>query len=89
MLVFLAVGIGSLAISLTAMAVAYCRAGREPTVVAALATCLVILYTLFVIVRVNRGWVRLPAEAYARQLLAACDVLRIRETRARKPGTAT
>lgn len=83
------VGIGSLAISLATMAVAYFRAGTEPTIEAVLATGLVALYTLFVAVRVNRAWVRLAAEAYARQLLAACDVLTIREMRTRKPRAAT
>ncbi len=73
--VALAVAVFSLLISLGAMVTSYMRAGTEPAIEAAVATGLVSLYALFVIVRVNRDWVRLAAEAYARQLLAACDVL--------------
>ena len=36
---------------------------------------LIVMHTLFFTFKVRRGWVRLAAEAYAQQLLAACDVL--------------
>jgi hypothetical protein len=76
--VALTVAFCSLLISLGAMAAGYVRTGAEPAIEAAVATGLVVLYTFFVVVRVNHAWVLLAAEAYARQLLAACDVLSVK-----------
>ena len=36
---------------------------------------LIVLHALFYAFKIRNGWVRIAAEAYARQLLAACDVL--------------
>ncbi len=36
---------------------------------------LTVLHALFFALKIRKGWVRLAAEAYAQQLLAACDVL--------------
>ena len=36
---------------------------------------LVILHLFFFLFFITRDWIRIPAEAYARQLLAACDLL--------------
>ena len=36
---------------------------------------LIVVHALFFAFKVRTGWVRIAAEAYARQLLAACDVL--------------
>lgn len=38
---------------------------------------LVFIYLLLLIFRINSEWVRIPANAYARQLLASCDTLNI------------
>jgi hypothetical protein len=84
----LLVGGVSLMISAAAIAVEYAQAGAAPTIQAAVATGLVTLYTLFVALRVNMTWVRLAADAFGRQLLAACDTLVIKETRGRGPRSA-
>jgi len=85
----LLVGGVSLLISAAAIAVGYTRAGAAPTAEAAVATGLVALYTLFVAFRVNTAWVRLAADAFGRQMLAACDVLPGKDTKPRKPRTAS
>ena len=36
---------------------------------------LIVLHAFFFAFKMRKGWVRIAAEAYARQLLAACDVL--------------
>ena len=36
---------------------------------------LIVLHALFFAFKIRKGWVRIAAEAYAQQLLAACDVL--------------
>jgi hypothetical protein len=84
----LLVGSVSLLISATAIAVEYARAGVVPTSEAAVATGLLVLYILFVALRVNTAWVRLAADAFGRQLLAACDVLVIRKPKPRKVRAA-
>lgn len=83
------VGGASLLISAVAIAVEYTRAGAAPTTEAAVATGLVALYIVFVALRVKTAWVRLAADAFGRQLLAACDVLAIKETKPRKPRAAS
>jgi len=85
----LLVGGASLLISAVAIAAEYARVGTAPTIEAAVATGLVALYTVFVTLRVNVRWVRLAADAFARQLLAACDILPVRDTKPRRPRTAT
>jgi hypothetical protein len=70
------------------MVAGYVRTGTEPAIEAAVATGLVLLYALFVVVRVNRAWVLLAAEAYARQLLAGCDLLPVKETKVRGSRSA-
>ena len=84
----LLVGSVSLLISATAIAVEYARAGVVPTSEATVATGLLVLYILFVALRVNTAWVRLAADAFGRQLLAACDVLVIRKPKTRKVRAA-
>ena len=84
----LLVGLCSLLVSAGVMAATYSRSGAAPPAEAAVATGLVALYTLFVVLRVNRAWVRLAAEAFGRQLLATCDLLPVKETRPRKPRAA-
>jgi hypothetical protein len=68
----LAAAVCSLLISLGAIVAGYTRTGAEPAIEAEVATGLLVCYTLFIVIRVNRDWVQLAAEAYARQLLAAC-----------------
>ena len=38
---------------------------------------LTVVHALFFALKIRKGWVRLAAEAYAKQLLAACDILEI------------
>ena len=71
----LLVGSVSLLASIVAIGMDYARAGTAPTTEAAVATGLIALYILFVALRVNTAWVRLAADAFGRQLLAARDVL--------------
>jgi hypothetical protein len=49
--------------------------GTEPSAESAVAAVLVAVYLGFVLIRVQRDWVQIPAIGYARQLLAACDML--------------
>ena len=51
--------------------------GTEPSAETAAAAVLIAVYVGFVLVRVQRDWVRIPAIGYARQLLAACDMLSV------------
>ena len=85
----LMVGGCSLAMSIAVIVMKYTRAGAAPTSEAAVTTGLVALYILFVAVRVNSTWVRLAADAFGKQLLAACDVLQAKETKPRKPRAAS
>lgn len=55
-----------------------------PSIEVAVATGLVAVYTVFVLACVNRAWVRLAADAYGRQLLAACDMLPLNEAMKKK-----
>lgn len=80
----LLVALASLSGSAGAIILGYHTAGTVPKVEVVVATGLVAVYTLFVATRVNRAWVRLAAEAYSRQLLAACDILPIKEIKKRK-----
>lgn len=84
----LLVGFASMLVSGAAMAMTCSRAGAPPTIEAAVAMGLVGLYTLFVALRVNIAWVELAADALGRQLLAACDLLPIKEAKPKKPRTA-
>ena len=69
--------------------IGYSQTSAAPAAEAAVATGLAAVYTLFVVVRVNSAWVRLAADAFGRQLLAACDVLPIKETKPKKTRTAS
>lgn len=64
----------SLAIILASMTWSWARSGGLSTECIA-AAFLIVVYLSFVLVRLRPDWVRIPAIAYARQLLAACDVL--------------
>ena len=83
--VALLVGIGSLLFSIGVALVGYERVGETPEIEATVATGLVAVYVLFVACLMNSAWVRIPAEALGRQLLATCDLLPVKATRARKP----
>jgi len=82
----LVVGVASLSASTAVIMIGYSQTGAAPTTEAVVATGLAAVYTLFVVVRVNSAWVRLAADAFGRQLLAACDVLPIKETKPKKTG---
>jgi hypothetical protein len=84
----LLVGVSSLSVSVAAIVVGYVRAAELPTTEAAVATGLVAAY-IFVVARcVNTASVRLAADAFGRQLLAACDALPIKETKPGRPRVA-
>ncbi len=65
----------SLAASLAAIWWAWASNGREPSAETVAASALIALYFVCLTVLVRRDWVHVPATAFARQLLAACDVL--------------
>jgi len=73
----LATSITALAASASAIAWSWVVGGVVPSAETAAATVLIALYVAFVLIRVRRDWVRVPAVGYARQLLAACDMLTI------------
>lgn len=83
--VALLVGIGSLLFSIGVASVGYERAGATPEIEAVVATGMVAIYVSCVACLVKRAWVRILAEAFGRQLLATCDLLSVKATRARKP----
>lgn len=85
--VALFVGIASLVFSFGVAWTGYERGGDLPPLEASIATGLVATYILFVAVRVNNAWVRIPAEALGRQLLATCDSLPAKAGRSRKTRT--
>jgi len=51
------------------------NAGQQPSVEVAATAIIITIYIALVSILVRRDWVRSAATAYARQLLAACDVL--------------
>jgi hypothetical protein len=76
-------GLKPWAIALSALAMAACglriwlavKSGSQPEPAAFVSGFLATLLLAFLLVVVSPQWVRIPAEAYAERLLAACDVL--------------
>jgi hypothetical protein len=87
--VALFVGIASFVFSLGVAWAGYEHVGDIPPLEASVATGLVAVYILFVAVRVNNAWVRIPAEVLGRQLLATCDSLPAKAVRGRKTRTGS
>ena len=58
-----------------ALTAAFFAMGKEDWLVAAICTAVCIVLLVLWLCRFKPGWVRIPAEEYARQLLAACDSL--------------
>jgi hypothetical protein len=87
--VALFVGIASFVFSVGVALVGYERLGDISPLEAGVAMVLVAIYILFVAVRVNNAWVRIPAEAFGRQLLATCDSLPANAVRSRKTRTGS
>ena len=85
--VALVVSTASFVFSLGVAWARYKRVGDMPPLEANIATGLVAVYILFVVVRANSAWVRIPAEALGRQLLATCDSLPAKAARGRKTRT--
>ena len=73
--VALFISIGSLAASAGGIAVHWYRDSQYPSVEVVVTTALVGIYILLVIILVRPQWVRIPAVGFARQLVAACDLL--------------
>ncbi len=64
-------GIGML--GCTALASWFFLAGNEEWLVALICAAICVMLLVLWTLRFTRAWVRIPAEEYARQLLAACD----------------
>ena len=79
-------GLDLIAIGVLAVVALNCWTGGYTTNVQAIGVewwvslVMTVMHVLLFIFRIRKGWVRLAAEAYAKQLLAACDVLEIERT---------
>jgi len=76
----------ALFIGLLAIAISWVRNETLPSPEEVAATLLVAMYVVFVVVRVRPSWVRVPAVAYARELLASCDTLSPQKSPNTRPG---
>jgi hypothetical protein len=69
------VSLGSTAVSSAAIIFRYYSAGITPSLEVASLTIIAWIFLIIWLFVVTRSWVRVPADAYGLQLLAACDML--------------